>query len=77
MFWKLQFPSKYVLHQKFKFAHLHYYKKGRKPSKTHVGFSSGALWQSLSGDMKCTRLLLHWTRAFASFCRQKRERNPY
>lgn len=22
MFWKLQFPSKFVLHQKFKFAHL-------------------------------------------------------
>lgn len=58
-FWKSQFPSKFVLHQKFKFAHLFYFKRGRKTSKTDVSFSSGGLWLSLSDDMKCTQLLLH------------------
>lgn len=54
-----------------------YFKRGRKTSKTDVSFSFGEFWLSLSGDMKCTQLLLHRTQAFASFCRQKQERNPY
>lgn len=76
-FWRLQFPSKFVLHQKFNFTHLFYFKTGRKHSKTGVSFYSAALWPPLSSDVKCTWSLLHQTWAFASFCRQKWERNPY
>lgn len=74
-FWKAQFPSKLALHQKFNFTRLFYFDRGRKYGKTDVSFSSGAVWPSLSIDMKCTWSLLHQTWAFASFRRQKWERN--